>query len=98
MRRIRNRRRWVGVFLLAAALPAGAGLAQAAPSQAPDAALAACGLAWGHNGGIAGFRTWALGRKDGSRQVVVLANLGEDSLGRKGDEAMLRALELGLCS
>lgn len=56
-----------------------------------------CGLAWGHNGGIPGYRTWVLSRKDGRRQVVVLANLGEDSLGQKGEQAMLETLAKAYC-
>ena len=56
-----------------------------------------CGVVWGHNGGTAGYRTWALSGKNGARQVVVIANLGEDSLGAKGDDAMLQALATAYC-
>jgi D-alanyl-D-alanine carboxypeptidase len=56
-----------------------------------------CGVAWGHNGGIAGYRTWALSSKDGARDVVLLANLGEDSLAEKGENAMLQTLAKAYC-
>jgi D-alanyl-D-alanine carboxypeptidase len=56
-----------------------------------------CGTVWGHDGGIAGYRTWALSSKDGARQMIAIANLGEDSLGQKGDQAMLQALAAAYC-
>jgi D-alanyl-D-alanine carboxypeptidase len=33
-----------------------------------------CGTAWGHDGGIAGFRTFAYTSQDGSRQAVMVYN------------------------
>jgi D-alanyl-D-alanine carboxypeptidase len=56
-----------------------------------------CGTAWGHDGGIPGYRAWAVSSRDGARQVVVLANLGEDSLTPKGEAAIVRALALAYC-
>ena len=32
-----------------------------------------CGVAWGHNGIVPGYSSWALSSRDGKRQVVVLA-------------------------
>jgi D-alanyl-D-alanine carboxypeptidase len=55
-----------------------------------------CGLAWGHNGGIPVHGTWVLSRKDGGRPIVVLANLGEDSLGQKGERRQCRDAREGM--
>jgi D-alanyl-D-alanine carboxypeptidase len=55
-----------------------------------------CGSSWGHDGGITGYRTWAMNSKDGRRQVVVFANLDEESLGT-GEKAMQDVLRAGLC-
>lgn len=56
-----------------------------------------CGPAWGHDGGIPGYRTWALSSRDGRRQAVVLANLGEDSLTPAGAAAVMRTLVTAYC-
>jgi D-alanyl-D-alanine carboxypeptidase len=55
-----------------------------------------CGSVWGHNGGITGYRTWAMNSRDGRRQVVVFANLDEASLGR-GENAMQNVVLTALC-
>ncbi len=32
-----------------------------------------CGEAWGHNGIVPGYASWALSSRDGKRQAIVLA-------------------------
>ncbi len=56
-----------------------------------------CGRAWGHDGAIPGYRTWALNSKDGKHQVVVLANLGEGSLTSRQSDALDRVLAVAYC-
>lgn len=59
--------------------------------------LPPCGVAWGHTGAIPGYQAWALNSKDGKRQIVVLANLGEDSISKRGDQAVERVLGTAYC-
>ena len=56
-----------------------------------------CGTTWGHDGGTAGYRTLAFNSKDGQRQVVLLANAGEDTLPRRAHAALSAALATAFC-
>jgi D-alanyl-D-alanine carboxypeptidase len=59
--------------------------------------LPPCGVAWGHTGGIPGYQTSTLNSKDGKRQIVVLANLGENSISHRGNQALERVLGTAYC-
>ena len=59
--------------------------------------LLPCGTAWGHDGGTIGYRTWALNSEDGRRQLVVFANLSEDSLSRAAVRALDGVLVTAYC-
>jgi D-alanyl-D-alanine carboxypeptidase len=59
--------------------------------------LPPCGVAWGHTGGIPGYQTSTLNSKDGKRQIVVLANLGENSISNRGNQALERVLGTAYC-
>ncbi len=56
-----------------------------------------CGAAWGHQGGTAGYQAWALNRKDGTRQIVVLANR-DSSISKQAERALDRLLATAYCS
>jgi D-alanyl-D-alanine carboxypeptidase len=56
-----------------------------------------CGTVWGHEGSTPGYRTWALNSKNGKRQVIVFASLGEDSLGKRGQDAINRVILTAYC-
>jgi len=56
-----------------------------------------CGVVWGHNGGIPGYTTYALGSKDGKREIVLLTNLDEDSFSKQTNDALVAALVAGYC-
>jgi D-alanyl-D-alanine carboxypeptidase len=56
-----------------------------------------CGTAYGHPGGIPGYIAEAWSSKDGSRQAMVLTNLGEYSSTDKGEVARQRVLEDAYC-
>jgi len=53
-----------------------------------------CGPVWGHQGGTAGYQTWALNSKDGGRQIVVLVN---GALSNTGEKALERVLATAYC-
>jgi D-alanyl-D-alanine carboxypeptidase len=56
-----------------------------------------CGEVWGHDGGTPGYRTFTVHRADGRRQVVVMANLGEDSLNQRQLRALNRVITTAYC-
>jgi D-alanyl-D-alanine carboxypeptidase len=56
-----------------------------------------CGAAWGHNGSVPGYVTWAGSSRDGSRQVVLSANAGEDTLPAAAQQALLQAAVAAYC-
>ena len=56
-----------------------------------------CGLAWGHDGGFPGYRTFAFSSKDGTRQAILLVNLDEDSQSKKVIGAIESALVGAYC-
>jgi D-alanyl-D-alanine carboxypeptidase len=56
-----------------------------------------CGSTSGHDGGAPGYRTWQLNSKDGERQIVVFANLGEDSLSKRANRALDRVIATAYC-
>ena len=56
-----------------------------------------CGTAYGHPGGIPGYIAEAWSSKDGSRQAMLLVNLGEHSSTDKTDAARQRVLEDAYC-
>jgi D-alanyl-D-alanine carboxypeptidase len=56
-----------------------------------------CGVAWGNAGGIPGYRAVALNSKNGTRQVVVLSNLGEDSQSKQAATALEHVLATAYC-
>ena len=57
-----------------------------------------CGVAWGHGGDTAGYYTLAFSSKEGTRQVVVLANLGADSLSKSAKQALDGVLATAHCA
>jgi D-alanyl-D-alanine carboxypeptidase len=57
-----------------------------------------CGTAYGHPGAIPGFLADAWSAKDGSRQAVLLANIGEHSQSAKASAALRHALETAYCT
>jgi D-alanyl-D-alanine carboxypeptidase len=56
-----------------------------------------CGSAWGHDGGFPGYKTWALSSRDGTHQVVVFTNLGEDSHSKRVEAALARVVGTAYC-
>jgi D-alanyl-D-alanine carboxypeptidase len=56
-----------------------------------------CGAAWGHQGGTAGYQAWALNSKDGTRQIVVLANR-DSSISKEAERALDRILATAYCN
>lgn len=55
-----------------------------------------CGAVWGHQGGTAGYQAWALNSKDGTRQIVVLANR-DSSSSKQAGQALDRVLATAYC-
>jgi D-alanyl-D-alanine carboxypeptidase len=56
-----------------------------------------CGTAFGHPGAIPGFLADAWSSKDGSREAVLLVNIGEHSRTAKASAALRHALETAYC-
>jgi D-alanyl-D-alanine carboxypeptidase len=56
-----------------------------------------CGKAWGHNGDIPGYVTYAFSTRDGRRQMVLTVNQDALSLPREAAQAMGVALKRGFC-
>jgi D-alanyl-D-alanine carboxypeptidase len=57
-----------------------------------------CGSAFGHPGAIPGFLADAWSSKDGSRQAVLLVNIGEHSRSARASAAIRHALETAYCT
>jgi D-alanyl-D-alanine carboxypeptidase len=56
-----------------------------------------CGTAFGHPGAIPGFLADAWSSKDGSREAVLLVNIGEHSRTAKASAALRHVLETAYC-
>ncbi|WP_053227254.1 serine hydrolase domain-containing protein [Solirubrobacter soli] len=56
-----------------------------------------CGEVWGHDGGTPGYRTFTLHSADARKQVVVMTNLGEDSLTPRQASAYYRVVRTAYC-
>jgi D-alanyl-D-alanine carboxypeptidase len=57
-----------------------------------------CGLAWGHNGDIPGYVTYAFSRRNGRRQMVLTVNQDALSLPAEAAQALQPALIRGFCA
>jgi D-alanyl-D-alanine carboxypeptidase len=57
----------------------------------------ACGAALGHTGSIPGYLAEAWSSKDGSRQAILLVNIGELSRSERASAALQKALETAYC-
>jgi D-alanyl-D-alanine carboxypeptidase len=57
-----------------------------------------CGTAWGHNGDIPGYVTYAFSTRDGRRQMVVSVNQDALSLPTEAQKALRPAIVAGFCS
>jgi len=56
-----------------------------------------CGSVWGHGGGTAGYQTFALSSKEGTRQIVLVATR-DSTLSSKAVKALDRVLTTAYCN
>ena len=56
-----------------------------------------CGVAWGHNGDIPGYLTYAFVSADGRDEAVLTVNQDAHSLPRAAGEAFYALLEKAIC-
>lgn len=56
-----------------------------------------CGAAWGHNGVIAGYVTYAFSSRDGNRQTVLMVNKDATALSEQAGTRFFRTLTHAYC-